>query len=72
MSTTLTSMNPKTVRSNQPTHFKVVTRNCEAWEPCWVVVKEGSGQSTDAVGHFFNQFDAESYAKWRNDKRHKE
>lgn len=55
------------VRNNQATHFIVVSRRCEVYEPSWVVVREGSGQTAQSLAHFFNEFDANEYAKWRNE-----
>lgn len=47
-------------------HFLVVNRNGSAWEPCFVVVVEGSGSSADSIAHFFTQSDAIDYCEWRN------
>jgi len=48
------------------TRFKVVRRNCQAWEPCCCVVREGSGANAEVVAHFYCEDDAEKYAKWRS------
>lgn len=47
-------------------HYGVVKRNVMPYEPAFVVVEEGSGRPANSIAHFFNQEDAEDYARHRN------
>ena len=55
---------------NEKDQFSVVHRNCEPWEPAWVVYK--GRVEASAVAHFFNLSEAKEYAESLNViERHK-